>query len=100
MIHKCPVCLGRGIVRKDFYEIEPRGTSTDGSMPVQCRACYGRGVILQGDGNNYPQYIYPYYWPYPETHQFIWTSASFNDNITCSPTVSSNEFNKYAAIGL
>ena len=45
---KCPVCGGKGIVLADFYSILPPGVtpiSTTAINTVNCRACYGRGVI-------------------------------------------------------
>jgi hypothetical protein len=42
--HRCPVCDGRTTVPATFYEPAQEGTAA-GSGRVQCRACYGAGVI-------------------------------------------------------
>lgn len=40
---RCPICEGRGTVPLDFYT--QCGAST-GTKREQCRACYGRGVVI------------------------------------------------------
>ena len=62
-VFKCPICLGRGHVRKSFYESAvPDGTITTSSstfsvndwINVPCKSCEGKGIIiLNADGENY-----------------------------------------------
>lgn len=42
MIHKCPVCDGKGLVPYNFY-----GSVFDTTLisPIQCRGCKGSGVF-------------------------------------------------------
>lgn len=40
--HKCPVCLGRGLVDVNFYTNSRVGTS---SGDVECRSCF-KGIIF------------------------------------------------------
>ena len=40
----CPVCNGRGHVKKGFYEIAG-GTTDTNSDPEPCRSCEGKGYI-------------------------------------------------------
>lgn len=89
----CPVCSGKGIVRKDFYELN-NGTTTDGCLPVQCRACGGRGIVFC-EGNYAPQ-ISPYGgWPgyYWGTTPYIYCTNGSNivrSNIVQSTFTASN----------
>lgn len=49
--YQCIVCLGKGIVRKGFYEISsvPNDTA-DKTIPTEsCRACNGTGVLWSYD---------------------------------------------------
>lgn len=44
--HVCPVCDGRGEVRKGFYLPRPAWTeSTTAIFTEKCRTCQGRGVV-------------------------------------------------------
>lgn len=47
MPHKCPICLGHGIVPFGFYMRTAEVTEwTCGEKTTeQCRACFGRGII-------------------------------------------------------
>ena len=39
--HRCPICLGRGIVTSDFYSL----SYTTKAAPQMCRTCKGKGII-------------------------------------------------------
>jgi hypothetical protein len=38
----CPVCLGRGLVGRGFYEFEEK---LDFKNPILCRTCNGKGIL-------------------------------------------------------
>lgn len=40
---RCPICGGCGTVEGNFYTRLGYGTDTN---RVECRACYGRGIVL------------------------------------------------------
>lgn len=69
---RCPICCGKGIVRKDFYEISGQST-TDGWQPVACKACNGRGIIMCDDGMlNIFKYTYTPVSTWPYNHVPYW----------------------------
>jgi predicted methyltransferase len=47
--HKCPVCDGRGVVPKGFYDCHGRTIDDTSSVPKTeaCRACGGRGIVWE-----------------------------------------------------
>ena len=45
MLEKCPVCEGRGIVPKGFYNFIGGNNVTNSSLGEQCRACGGKGYV-------------------------------------------------------
>ena len=47
MVTICPVCGGKGIVPHDFYNVDRTSISST-SLPEYCRACFGRGIIIEG----------------------------------------------------
>lgn len=44
--HICPVCNGRGIVQRGFYDNSGWGDSITYENPKNCRACGGSGIII------------------------------------------------------
>lgn len=53
--HKCPVCEGRGKMLATFY-----GESTNEmSGLVNCKSCYGTGIIWDFSTTPYVPYIQP-----------------------------------------
>lgn len=43
----CPVCGGRGSVPQSFYSVMPYTGTMTVEPRVTCRACNGRGVIVE-----------------------------------------------------
>ena len=48
-VSKCPVCYGSGLVPPGFYDPQPRAGGWYITVPLRemCRACAGRGVIVE-----------------------------------------------------
>jgi DnaJ-class molecular chaperone len=47
---RCPVCEGRGVVPKGFYDETTGQWGANSTEPEICRACNGRGFILVSPG--------------------------------------------------
>lgn len=43
--HCCPVCHGKGIVPRGFYQSVNFDTTTSDATPEECKACSGQGVL-------------------------------------------------------
>lgn len=43
---RCPICGGTGTVAAGFYDAGGYTTSTTSAQRPQCRACLGRGILL------------------------------------------------------
>lgn len=41
----CPVCSGKGLVPKGFYDVSSN-LSTTSASPETCRSCHGKGYII------------------------------------------------------
>ena len=54
--HKCPVCNGRGLVPKGFYQTQAGYIVSDDITNEQCRSCNGTGIVWHEDN----QYIVGY----------------------------------------
>ena len=57
----CPVCNGRGIVAKGFYELgfeEHEDVTPNETITEECRSCKGKGYIFVG-GEYIPSVTYP-----------------------------------------
>jgi DnaJ-class molecular chaperone len=50
---RCPVCDGRGVVTKGFYNPWPFFTGID-TTPDKCRTCEGSGVVEVGRCDDSP----------------------------------------------
>lgn len=57
MVSLCPVCKGRGMMPSGFYK-----KNSTSENEVQCKSCYGRGVIIEQEQVPYIPYI-PYVTP-------------------------------------
>jgi len=73
----CPVCNGTGKVPRSFYpDLGPPGSSTADNY-VECRSCYGRGVL---QSTVYPPYTpKPPYEPHPVWPYGPWTTWTFGN---------------------
>lgn len=61
-VHRCPICLGKGKMPEAFYEGDGTGSRWTATAPrpmVDCRSCYGRGIIEQFE----PAISIPSVWP-------------------------------------
>ena len=43
---RCPICGGKGMVAAGFYNPSPFGTSSTSATAESCRACNGKGILL------------------------------------------------------
>lgn len=76
MIHKCPICNGKGVVPPKFYPDQ-----ADGDKWVQCRGCQGRGLIREVTLAPIPQPSYP-----PYGHFLTWCDNPFRTgSVSVSP---------------
>ena len=48
--YACPVCGGRGIVSRGFYDYWLAASITD-AVPEMCRSCQGAGIVWGGRKN-------------------------------------------------
>lgn len=48
----CPVCGGKGLVPKGFYDVSSN-LSTTSATPETCRSCGGKGYIIVTPGLNH-----------------------------------------------
>lgn len=58
----CPVCGGRGLVPKGFYDVLPgyhRGGSCTVLTPEQCRSCGGQGFVWKPETRERESYSLP-----------------------------------------
>lgn len=60
--HKCPVCEGSGKKPASFYG---ESTNTGGNL-VQCKSCYGTGIVW--DYSTPPYNPFPYIPPNPNPY--------------------------------
>jgi hypothetical protein len=79
--YRCPICGGCGKMPRDFY---PDLRDTTGPVYVDCRSCWGLGLVygatdeenLPSGGPWYnPNGIYPWTYIYPKT-TYYWTLKS------------------------
>lgn len=63
-VYKCPICNGTGLVNGNFYGVTM--SWADAMKPernVPCRACYGRGVIVDNEPTPVGYYGCGSIWP-------------------------------------
>ena len=51
----CPVCGGKGLVPKGFYDVSSN-LSTTSATPETCRSCGGKGYIIEYPSRQIPVY--------------------------------------------
>jgi hypothetical protein len=83
-VETCPVCEGRGVVHRDFYDKLAIEDISDLSDAITCRSCKGKGYLGQlpippyfppplPPANPAPRPINPYPWnPEPEPWPKPW----------------------------
>lgn len=65
-VYRCPICNGTGLVHGNFYGVTMAWEhAMRPERHVPCRACYGRGVIVDDKGMPIRQYssVWPNFIP-------------------------------------
>lgn len=63
-VYKCPICNGTGLVNGNFYGIAMSWLDAMKlESHVSCKACYGRGVIIDNEPTPVGYYGCGSFWP-------------------------------------
>lgn len=53
VVHRCPVCKGKGLVTAGFYSQTSGEWSSTKTASEKCRSCYGNGcIVIRGEVNS------------------------------------------------
>ena len=51
--HRCPVCLGKGIVPAGFYLSATDAITVGSTAPETCKSCQGSGIVRGKEPGTY-----------------------------------------------